>query len=324
MKRIAITMGDPGGVGPEIIVKALNDSEIREYLRPIVVGDRSVFEEVIAVMNVPLKINTIPSPEGSVSSPGSMELIDIGANLNWKKRIASPEGGRMSVACIEQAASFAMDKKVDAIVTGPISKEALKMAGFVWPGHTELLASLSGTEDYAMMLVGGLLRVILVTIHTSLKDVPGMITKKTVFKTIMLAYKACSMMDMSNPRIAVAGLNPHAGEGGIFGDEEQKEIRPAVREAQQQGIPVQGPLSPDTVFHKAYCGEIDIIVCMYHDQGLIPLKMIAFDEGVNVTVGLPFIRTSPDHGTAYDIAWLGRANPSSMLEAIKLAERLNI
>ncbi len=324
MKTIAITMGDPGGVGPEIIVKALTDSEIREYCRPIVIGDRSVFEEVSTLMNIPLRITTISSPEGSVPSPDAMELIDIGLTPNWIKNAPSPEGGRMSIACIKQAVSCALDKEVDAVVTAPISKEAIKMAGVRWPGHTEMLAELTGTSDYAMMLVGGLLRVILVTIHTPLRNVPDLITKKNVLKTISLAYKACGMMSLKRPRIAVAGLNPHAGESGLFGDEEEKEILPAVEEAVNQGIPVQGPLPPDTVFHKAYCGEIDIIVSMYHDQGLIPLKMIAFDEGVNVTVGLPFIRTSPDHGTAYDIAWLGRAHPSSMLEAIKLAERLHI
>lgn len=324
MKTIAITMGDPGGIGPEIIVKALNDSDIREYCRPVVVGDRSVFEEVISIVKVPLTITTISAPEGAVPMRDAMELIDIAGTANWKKNAPSLEGGRMSVACIKHAVSCAMDKMVDAVVTAPISKEALKMAGYAWPGHTEMLAELTNTRDYAMMLVGGLLRVVLVTIHTPLKTVPDLIKKESVLKTIALAYKACRMMHLTQPRIAVAGLNPHAGESGLFGDEEEKEIRPAVEEALKQGIPVQGPVSPDTVFHKAYTGEIDVIVSMYHDQGLIPLKMIAFDEGVNVTVGLPFIRTSPDHGTAYDIAWQGRAHPTSMLEAIKLAERLNI
>jgi 4-hydroxythreonine-4-phosphate dehydrogenase len=198
------------------------------------------------------------------------------------------------------------------------------MAGMKWHGHTEMLAELTDTKDYAMMLVGGNLRVILVTIHTSLKSVPEMIKKEGVLKTILLAKKACDMLDIKNPRIAVAGLNPHAGEAGIFGDEEKNEIIPAIEEAKKLGIPVTGPYPPDTVFHKAYKAEIDMVICMYHDQGLIPLKMIAFEEGVNVTVGLPFVRTSPDHGTAYDIAWKGIANPSSMLEAIKLAARLKI
>jgi len=187
-----------------------------------------------------------------------------------------------------------------------------------------MLAELTGTKNFAMMLTGDLLRVILVTTHTSIKKVPDLITKERVLGTIRLSKKACDMLGILNPKIAVAGLNPHAGEAGIFGDEEIAEIRPAVEEACKEGIPAEGPFPPDTIFHRAYKGEIDIIVCMYHDQGLIPLKMIAFEEGINVTVGLPIIRTSPDHGTAYDIAWKGLANPSSILEAIKLASRLKI
>ena len=175
-----------------------------------------------------------------------------------------------------------------------------------------------------MMLAGGPLRVILVTIHTSLKSVADLIKREKVLKTIRLAKRACDMLEIKEPRIAVAGLNPHAGESGIFGDEEQREIIPAIEDAKELGIPVTGPYPPDTIFHKAYNGELDIVVCMYHDQGLIPLKMIAFDKGVNVTVGLPFVRTSPDHGTAYDIAWKGIANPSSMIEAIKMAVRLRL
>ncbi|EFK96219.1 Pyridoxal phosphate (active vitamin B6) biosynthesis PdxA [sediment metagenome] len=187
-----------------------------------------------------------------------------------------------------------------------------------------MLADLTGTKNYAMMLTGGPLRVILVTIHTALKNVPDLITKQKIVKTIRLAKKACGMLGMKKPGIAVAGLNPHAGEAGMFGDEETRKIIPAIKMTLREGILVSGPYPPDTVFHKAYKGEVDIIVCMYHDQGLIPLKMIAFDTGVNVTVGLPFVRTSPDHGTAYDIAWKGIADPSSMIEAIKLAVRLKI
>jgi len=225
---------------------------------------------------------------------------------------------------IKKAVGLAMEKKVDGIVTAPISKEALKLAGFRWPGHTEMLAEFTGAKEYAMMLVGGPLRVILVTIHTALRNVPDLITKERVFGTILLARKACTMLGIEEPKIAVAGLNPHAGESGVLGNEEIKEIVPAVTLANEQGIAVQGPYPPDVVFHKAYNGDVDMVVCMYHDQGLIPLKMIAFDKGVNVTVGLPIIRTSPDHGTAYDIAWKGVADPSSMREAIKLALRLKL
>ncbi|MEW6674913.1 MAG: 4-hydroxythreonine-4-phosphate dehydrogenase PdxA [Nitrospirota bacterium] len=324
MKRLAITMGDPGGVGPEIIVKALYCAEIRDCCNPIVIGDHIIMEEAINLLRLPVKLRIIKSPEESEPAIGSIELIDIGVIKRFEKCKPTAEGGKAYVSYIKKAVELALDKKVDGIVTAPISKEALNMAGFKWPGHTEMLAELTDTKDYAMMLVGGHLRVILVTIHTSIRSVPAMITKKNVLKTIRLAEKACDMMSIKTPRIAVAGLNPHAGESGIFGDEEIKKIIPAVGEAKKEGIPVSGPYPPDTIFHKAYKGDFDIVICMYHDQGLIPLKMIAFDTGVNVTIGLPFIRTSPDHGTAYDIAWKGIANPSSMLEAIKLAARLEI
>ncbi len=308
LKRIAITLGDPAGIGPEIALKAILAKEISEICRPVLVGDRTVLEEVIEKLGIPATLNDI-------------DFIDIGAVTyrGFERGCPSAAGGRASVAYIKKAAELALDRTVDAMVTAPISKEALKMARFPWPGHTEMLAELTNTGDYAMMLAGGPLRVILVTIHTALGNVPGMITRERVAKTIVLAQRACGMMGIRNPKIAVAGLNPHAGEAGLFGEEELREISPAVREAQAAGIPVSGPYPADALFHKAYKGEFDIIVCMYHDQGLIPLKMIAFDKGVNATIGLPIIRTSPDHGTAYDIAWKGIAEPSSMIEAIKTA-----
>jgi 4-hydroxythreonine-4-phosphate dehydrogenase len=322
MKKIAITMGDPGGIGPEIIVKALSSGEIRNVCAPIVIGDRSVMEEVLALLESPARLRILRSPEGFDPAGGFINLIDLGEIRDFEKGKATAEGGRASAGYISTAVTLALGKTVDAVVTAPISKKALKMAGMNWPGHTEMLAELTGTDQFAMMLKGGPLTVMLVTIHTSLKSVPYLVVHDHVLKTIRLAKKACDMLDIINPRIAVAGLNPHAGESGIFGDEESEEIFPAVEEARKEGIPVEGPFPADTLFHKAYRGEFDIVVCMYHDQGLIPLKMIAFEKGVNVTVGLPFIRTSPDHGTAYDIAWKGKADPSSMIEAIKLASKL--
>jgi 4-hydroxythreonine-4-phosphate dehydrogenase len=324
MKRIAITMGDPGGVGAEIIVKALQSADVRNVCVPIVIGDLSVVEAAMALVKLPLKLKRLESPRESKPSRGVIEVIDIGGVKDTLANRPTAEGGKACAAYIRKAVKLALDKQVDAVVTAPISKEALKMAGVKWPGHTEMLAELTRTKDYAMMLVGGPLRVILVTIHTALANVPGLITKQKVLKTVHLAAKACEMLNIKKPRIAVAGLNPHAGEAGMFGDEEIRRIIPAIREAIGEGLSVTGPYPPDTVFHKAYKGEVDIVVCMYHDQGLIPLKMIAFDSGVNVTVGLPFVRTSPDHGTAYDIAWKGTANPSSMIEAIKLAAKLKI
>jgi 4-hydroxythreonine-4-phosphate dehydrogenase len=313
LKKIAITIGDPAGIGPEIVFKAIMSHEIAGLCEPIVIGDIAVVEEAVEKLNIPVDLN-------------SLKIINTGEikDRNFQRCKPAAEGGRACVSYIKKAVEPALNKEVDAIVTAPISKESLKMAGFKWPGHTEMLAELTSTQDYAMMFYSDKLKVILVTIHTALKNVPDLIKKEKVLKTITLAKKSCDMMGIENPKIAVAGLNPHAGEAGIFGDEEIKEIIPAVNEARASGISASGPYPADTLFYKAYNGEFDIIVCMYHDQGLIPLKMIAFDKAVNVTIGLPIIRTSPDHGTAYDIAWKGIANPSSMIEAIKLAARVTI
>ena len=312
-KKIALTIGDPAGIGPEITLKAILSNKISGLFKPIIIGDRNVLEEAILKLNIKINLNNIT-------------IIDVDEIKvkNFQRCKPTAESGRACVAYIKKAVELALNKKVDAIVTAPISKESLKMAGFKWPGHTEMLAGMTNTKDYAMMFYSEKLKIILVTIHTALRNVPDLIKKERVLQTIMLAKRACDMMGINNPRIAVAGLNPHAGEAGIFGDEEIKEIVPAIKEAQTLGINASGPYPADTLFHKAYKGEFDIIVCMYHDQGLIPLKMIAFDKAVNVTIGLPIIRTSPDHGTAYDIAWKGIANPSSMIEAIKLAVRLKI
>jgi 4-hydroxythreonine-4-phosphate dehydrogenase len=324
MKKLAVTMGDPGGIGPEVVVKALHSAEVRDICMSVVVGDSSVIAEMVRHLKLPLKVRTIEDLEEAKHMKGTIDILDVPAASPFNKNRPTAEGGSACVGYIKKAVELALNKHVKGIVTAPIAKEALKMAGCRWPGHTEMLADLTGTKDYAMMLTGGPLRVILVTIHTALKNVPDSITKQKIVKTIRLAKKASGMLGMKKPRIAVAGLNPHAGEAGMFGDEELKKIVPAIKMAAREGIAVSGPYPPDTIFHKAYKGEIDIIVCMYHDQGLIPLKMIAFDTGVNVTVGLPFVRTSPDHGTAYDIAWKGIADPSSMIEAIKLAVKLKI
>jgi len=322
MKKLAITMGDPGGVGPEVIVKALDSPAIRNICMPIVIGDPSIIEETLSLLEIALKARVIESPEEYKHIKGAINIIGPDEKAEFIKNKPTARGGKACAGYIKKAVELALNGQVDGIVTAPISKEALKMADIQWPGHTEMLAHLTKTKDYAMMLAGGPLRVILVTIHTALKNVPDLITKQKILKTIRLAKYACEMLNIKKPVIAVAGLNPHAGEAGMFGDEEINKIAPAIKEAIREGIPVSGPYPPDTIFHKAYKGEVDIVVCMYHDQGLIPLKMVAFDKGVNVTVGLPFVRTSPDHGTAYDIAWQGKANPASMIEAIKLAVKL--
>jgi 4-hydroxythreonine-4-phosphate dehydrogenase len=312
MKKIAITIGDPAGIGPEIVLKSLLSEEVNQICRPLIIGSKSVIDEASVKMKIPFDHSAY-----DVIDPGEISSRD------FAKGKASTGNGRDCVAYIKKAAELALLGMVDSIVTAPISKEALKMSGANWPGHTEMLAELTGTKDFAMVLCGGPIRVILVTIHTSYKSVPDLIKKRLVLKTILMAKKTCDVLAIEKPRIAVAGLNPHSGEAGIFGREEIDEIRPAVEEAISMGIHVSGPYPPDTLFHKVYKGEFDIVVCMYHDQGLIPLKMIAMDTGVNMTIGLPFMRTSPDHGTAYDIAWKGFANPSSMIAAIKMAAAIN-
>ncbi|MEN8262814.1 MAG: 4-hydroxythreonine-4-phosphate dehydrogenase PdxA [Nitrospirota bacterium] len=323
MNRIAITMGEPGGVGPEVIVKALSFPGIREC-NPVIVGNAEVMKDAVRLTGLDLSVRSIPDLKHSMPEERTIDVIEIRSGLSSEKNIPSLEAGRAVVKYIRKAVSLALCGEAKAIVTAPISKESLRLAGYSWPGHTELLAELSGAEDVAMMFVSEKLRVILCTIHIALKDVAGNISEGRVYKTIKHTLAGARMLGINSPRIAVSGLNPHAGEAGIMGSEELDSIIPAIKIAQKTGMDVSGPYPPDVVFHRAYNGDFDMVVCMYHDQGLIPFKMLAFDTGVNATVGLPFIRTSPDHGTAFDIAWKNTASPSSMVEAIKLASKIKL
>jgi 4-hydroxythreonine-4-phosphate dehydrogenase len=313
-------MGDPGGVGPEVIVQSIVHHNVIHCCIPVIIGDVAVLHEAVALTGLALEIKKIAAVwEVDDKTENIVHVLEPTRLETFTKRESSIASGRAVYEYIKQAVQLTLEKKASALVTAPISKTSLKLAGFHWPGHTELLAELTQTTDYAMMLVGGPLRVILSTIHIALKDVSAQITQQNVLKTIRLANQAASMLGIPNPAIGVAGLNPHAGESGIFGDEEIKAIQPAIEQAKKEGLFVSGPFPPDVIFYKAYHGQLDIVCAMYHDQGLIPLKMIAFESGVNLTIGLPIIRTSPDHGTAFDIAWQNKANPSSMIEAIKLA-----
>lgn len=321
-KKIAITMGEPGGVGPEVIVKALNRRDIHKNCAPVVIGNAEIMRDAVKLSKLPLEVRELSSISEAKPRAGTIEVLEVKSRLAKNKCAPCISAGNAVVKYISEAVKLALNNEVSAVVTAPISKESLKMAGHSWPGHTELLAELTKSRNFAMMFYSDKLKIILCTIHTSLKSVPGKINPKLVSRIIRLAGTSMAMLGISNPRIAVAGLNPHAGESGIMGKEEIVSIQPAVTEARKQGINVTGPYPPDVVFHRAYQGDFDIIVCMYHDQGLIPFKMLAFDSGVNVTVGLPIIRTSPDHGTAFDIAWKNMADPSSMIEAIKLANKM--
>ncbi|MCX8027758.1 MAG: 4-hydroxythreonine-4-phosphate dehydrogenase PdxA [Thermodesulfovibrionales bacterium] len=313
-KKLAITIGDPSGVGPEVLIKALNSKGLLSALSDIfIVGDSAVIKRAIMLVKPDFNIN-------------ALKIIETGiiTHTNFKTNSPNKQCGEAALSYIKMAVDIALKGDVSAIVTAPISKTSISLAGSTFKGHTEMLADLTNTKDYAMMFYGKPLKIILVTIHEAIKDVPKLLDKENILKTIRLAQKGCKMFGIKSPKIAVSGLNPHNGEGGIFGTEEIDFIIPAIQQAKIEGIDAIGPIPPDVVFHHAYKGVYDIVVCMYHDQGLIPLKMIAFDRGVNITVGLPFVRTSPDHGTAYDIAWKGIADPSSMIQAIKTARRLRV
>jgi 4-hydroxythreonine-4-phosphate dehydrogenase len=327
---IGITMGDAAGIGPEIIIKALSLKEIYDMCSPIVICDSRIMAQAAKVVEANLSINSVSSIAEAKFEYGCIDVFDL-KNVDLKslnRGRVDAMAGKAAVEFIEKAVSLALKRQIDAIVTAPINKEAINKAGYDYAGHTELLAHLTGTKDYAMMLVSDSLRVIHVTTHVSLKQACEMIKKERVLKTIRLAYKALREACVLEPRIAVAGLNPHGGEGGLFGTEEIDEIKPAIEEAKKEGINVSGPLPPDTVFVRAQGGAFDAVIAMYHDQGHIPIKLLGlkWDEkqatwdsvsGINVTIGLPIIRSSVDHGTAFGKAWKGTANPQSMVEAIK-------
>jgi 4-hydroxythreonine-4-phosphate dehydrogenase len=319
---IGITMGDPSGIGPEIILKALQEKGVTSVCRPVIIGDKNILERESFRLGLPSIFDSVPSPHPArVVS----EFIEI-SNLN-PSEIAygkpSAAGGKAMAACIIKAVDMARSGKIDAIVTAPINKMALHDAGYTYPGHTEMLAELTGTKDVVMMLAGDKLRVVLVTIHCAYADVPKLLTIEKILTTIAITHESLQkILSGKKPRLAVAGLNPHAGEGGLFGAEEKNLIAPAVEKACLLGIDAVGPAPSDTLFYYAARGRYDAVVCMYHDQGLIPLKLLHFDTGVNVTLGLPVIRTSVDHGTAYDIAGKGIASPASLISAIKMAVQM--
>lgn len=319
---IAITMGDAAGIGPEIIVKAFADGHLRSICRPVVIGSAKVLIRAKQFLGAkPLTIVARKSIEEAKFFKETMDVIDL-ENLNIADISVgkiSPAGGKAAVEYLDKAIDLALEKKVDAITTAPLNKAAVNAARIPFEGHTQHLARRTGTKEYGMMFVSDLFWMILVTTHIPLKKVPSKINRKSILRTIKLAHKALKDAGKQKPRIGVAGLNPHAGENDIFGKEDRHQILPAIIEARKLGINATGPVSPDAIFNLAQRGMFDIVVAMYHDQGLIPLKLLSFGKSVNVTVGLPIIRTSVDHGTGFDIAGKGMANPSSLIEAIKVA-----
>jgi len=337
MKRpvLGVTMGDPAGVGPEIIARAAAEPAVLATCRPVVIGAAATMREALALVGGAQAVHAVSRVADCRWAEGTVEVLDLGnVDMATLPRCeVSAAAGRAAYEYIERSVALAQAGEIDAIVTAPVNKEALAAAGVQHSGHTEILAQLSNTRDVAMLLMGKELKVIHVTTHVALRRVPDLVTRERVLKTIRLAQRTLEGLGQPHGRIAVAGLNPHAGEDGLFGDEEQQQIVPAIEAARAEGLSVIGPLPADTLFSRARGGEFDIVVAMYHDQGHIPVKTLGFEydettkswtglSGVNVTVGLPFLRVSVDHGTAFDRAWKGVANHESMVEALDVATRM--
>ena len=334
---LAITMGDPASVGPEITIRALAEPAVYEVCRPLVIGDTRVLERARHIVRrEDVQLRTVCSPPEAAFAPGTIDVLDMDLADPEALPIGrvSAQAGEAAFRYVEKAIALALTGEADGTVTNAISKEAINLAGHRFSGHTELYAAYTGTKKYTMMLAHGELRVVHVSTHVSLREACDRVKRDRVLEVIQIAWQACRDLGIPQPRVGVAGLNPHSDENGMFGREEIDEILPAIEAARAQGMDVDGPVPPDTVFSKARGGWYDIVVAMYHDQGHIPLKLLGFVynrelgrwdavEGVNITLGLPIVRTSVDHGTAFDQAGLGTANPSSLINAIHYAARLS-
>lgn len=323
-KIIAVTMGDPAGIGPEIIIKSLVAGEL-SGAPAVVVGCVQTLRRIQVLNVVPhVELNVIDRPADARFAPGIINVIDepLDDPQALQPGKVQAQSGDLAFRCVKRATELAMAGEVYAIATAPLNKEALHSAGHLYPGHTELLAKLTNSRDYAMVLYTDKLKVIHVSTHIALRKFLDTLSRERVETVIAMADTFLKRVGFTHPRIAVAGVNPHAGENGLFGDEEINIVMPSVEAMRAKGIDVYGPCPPDTVYLQAYEGQYDMVVAMYHDQGHIPLKLLGFYDGVNITAGLPFIRTSADHGTAFDIAWTGKAKSESMAISIKLAMQL--
>lgn len=321
---IGITMGDAAGIGPEVIVRALAHDDVHDVCRPLVIGDAGRLRKAMEVVGSTLELHTVASPADAHFKRGQIECIDLGLipdDLPWGK--VSSVAGDAAYRYIAKTVELIEAGELDAICTAPLNKEALHAGGHIFPGHTELLAHLTGTEEVSMMLVTPKMKVIHVTTHVGIIDAIARINPGLVTRTIERAHETLARAGNDNPRIAVCGINPHAGENGLFGyGEEDEKIVPAINELRQRGWDVEGPLPADTLFFRAGRGDFDCVVAMYHDQGHGPVKVMGLEAGVNVTVGLPVVRTSVDHGTAFDIAGKGIADERSLIEALNQAVEL--
>lgn len=335
-KILGITMGDPAGIGPEITVKALASVDLYRRCRPLVIGDGDVLERAARLTShTGIEIHRVKSVKEAYFRPGVIDVYDLGLDQMDAAELGtvSAAAGEAAFRCVEKAIMLAMDKEIDGTVTNPICKEAINLAGHHYSGHTEIYAAYTGAKNYAMMLACGNLRVAHVSTHVSLRTACDLVREQRILDVTAMVWRACRAMGIPDPVIGVAGLNPHSGENGMFGREEIEEIGPAIERAREMGIRAEGPVSPDTVFSKAIGGWYDAVVAMYHDQGHIPVKVKGFVykeeegkwdsvSGVNITLGLPIIRTSVDHGTAFDLAGTGKANEKSLVEAIEYGIRL--
>jgi len=322
---IAITIGDPAGIGPEVVAKALGDKSIYEVAHPLVVGESTTLIAALKLINLPYTLHPVEKVSDMLGKPGIIDIIDL-HNLDWSKvRVGqvSADCGKASMEYIDAALKMALDGDVIGLVTAPINKEATMLAGYPGLGHLEYLAQATGAKEYATMLAVGNLRCVHLTTHCSLREACDYVKRERIIKLLKLTDASFRQWGFGKPRIGVAALNPHAGEGGMFGLEEIEEITPAVSEAASSGITAYGPFPADSIFTQAINGAFDAVLTMYHDQGHIPVKVHDFERSISIALGLPVLRTSVDHGTAFDIAGKGIANAESMVEAIKAAVRLN-
>jgi len=325
LPRIGITMGDPAGIGPEVVLKAVAEAEVRRVCVPVIIGDAQLLAHTARTLDLQSGYDIIRKEEkipDDISEPVIFHLDNIGGFI--EPGIESGTAGKAAAGYIEAAVQLCAAGSIDAIATAPINKRALFLGGYGFPGHTEFLAHLTGAEEYAMAFVAANLRIVLLSTHVPLSEAIRMVERDRIIKIVKLAHREFQRWGIERPRLAVAALNPHGAEGGLFGVEEASEIVPAIEACRgPEDINVQGPYSADTVFLRASRGEFDGVIACYHDQAMIPVKCLSFGEAVNVTLGLPFIRTSVDHGTAFDIAGKGLAEHSSMVAAIKLAADLS-
>jgi len=321
--RIAVTMGDPAGVGPEVCLDLLQDPEISDFCTPIIFGDFSVLQACAQQTSKPLQVGKISEDEITVTINHGVHDLRLFHMDNLVPGTANAQTGRATYEYVISAIDACLAGRVDAVVTCPANKEAMQAAGITQPGHTEIFAERTGTKDFCMAFFSETISCSLVTVHVGYHEVPGLLSVERINQVISLTREAHRNLLDREPKLAVCGLNPHAGENGLFGrGEEEAMIIPAIERARAEGADIVGPLPPDTAFTTKRRETVDAYICMYHDQALIPVKALAFDQAVNVTLGLPIVRTSVDHGTALDIAWQGKADPSSLKAAVRLAARM--